>query len=278
MGAPSDPEPPEPSANYLETLDVFDNVVRDCVHVSRHYGGIPSEHTRQYYASVLFTAMCTRAVSLAVLAPHTPWAVKVIEHWDYASMTGVARTLIETRLMFFYLCVESLDEEEWACRWNVLNLHDCQSRSRLFQELRAVRPEADDNVEGFAADAEMLRDRLRANSFFQALSPKRQAQLLKGEAAYLLPLEQLAERAGMGRNLYRFLQKLFSTHVHSLPMSFYRIGADRGRGLPSSVEEGYTSLTLSACCTMLTAARDEMIVIFGSVAPPPPHHSTAVED
>lgn len=48
-------------------------------------------------------------------------------------------------------------------------------------------------------------------------------------------------------------------------MSFYRIGqgeAERGRGLPSPVEERYTSLCLSLASTFLVSARDELHELF----------------
>jgi hypothetical protein len=91
---------PKPSENYLASLDMLDNVVRECIFISREHGGIASPTGRHFYASVLFTLMVTRCVSLLTLAPHTPWATKRIEHWDYSSMTGIARTMIELRIAY----------------------------------------------------------------------------------------------------------------------------------------------------------------------------------
>lgn len=251
---------PEPSDDYLAALDMLDNVVRECMFVSKRYAGIPSPHTRHFYASVLFTLMLTRSVSLLMLAPHTPWAVKRIEHWDYGSMTGVARTLIELRIAFFYLCSEQCPEDEWQFRWNLFNLHDCTSRIRMFDAFGD-----EDQVEGFKTQADELRERLTTNPFFETIDPKRRKKLLHGQTAYLAPLETIAERAGIDLWMFRFLYVLFSSHVHALPMSFYRIGGDypeRGRGLPSEPEEGYSSLCLSLSATLLVRTRDEIHALF----------------
>lgn len=105
---------------------------RPCYPISRRHHGIASPTGAHYYASVLFVATITRAVSLLNLAPHSPWASKRIEHWDYASMTGIVRTMIELRSAFHYLCIDLCSQDEWNCRWNVFNLHDCVSRIRLF--------------------------------------------------------------------------------------------------------------------------------------------------
>lgn len=117
-------------------VDMFDNVVRECMYVSRGYSGISSPTSRHFYASVLFTALITRGVSLAQLMPFTPWAEKRIEHWDYASVAGIVRTMLELRVAFYYLCVDGCTDEEWNCRWNLFNLHDCVSRIRLFSALQ----------------------------------------------------------------------------------------------------------------------------------------------
>ncbi len=262
MGGTVDPLPPEPSEGYLETLDVLDNIVRDCSHVSRCHGGILTLHGREYFASLLFTAMVTKSVSLISLAPFSPWADKLMEHWDYASLTGIARSLMELRLTFYYLCVDDVPEAEWQCRWQLFNLHDCTSRLRLFKAQAAMSDEdQSDEIGQFEATAEELRQDLAANVYFGGLPEKQRKALLKGEKAYLLALEEIANASGFGREKYRFFNVLLSSHVHSLPMSFYRIG-DRGRGLPSPVEEGYTTMMLSLAAALLTAARDEFLEVF----------------
>ncbi|MDY0744200.1 DUF5677 domain-containing protein [Paucibacter sp. R3-3] len=235
---------------------MLDNVVRECMYVSRSYAGIKSPTSKHFYASVLFTALITRGVSLAQLMPFTPWAEKRIEHWDYASAAGIVRTMLELRVAFYYLCVDSCPDEEWNCRWNLFNLHDCVSRIRLFSAVQ--NPE---QVAAFETHATELRQRLQTNPFFSSLQAGQQRKFLHGQTAYLMPLEDIAEHAGIEKSVFRWIYVLFSSHVHGLPMSFYRIG-DRGRGLPSPTEEGYTSLCLSLASTFLVTTRDEVHELF----------------
>jgi hypothetical protein len=250
----------QPSEHYLEVVGMLDNVVRECMYVSRGYAGIRSPTSRHFYASVLFTALITRGVSLAQLMPFTPWAEKRIEHWDYASVAGIVRTMLELRIAFYYLCTEKCSEDEWQCRWNLFNLHDCVSRTRLFEAMSDA-----EQVQAFAAQTDELRQRLHSNPYFQSLATGVQRKLLHGQTAYLSSLEDIAEHAGVEKDTFRLLYILFSSHVHGLPMSFYRIGQgaeERGRGLPSPVEEGYTSLCLSLASTFLVSTRDEMHELF----------------
>jgi hypothetical protein len=252
--------PPELSIDYTETLNVLDNVVRDCMGVSRRYAGIISPTGKHFYASVLFTSLISRGVSLAILAPHSPWADKMIEHWDYASAAIITRTMIELRAAFHYLCVDPCSEEEWQCRWTLLCLHDCVTRRRLFESYSG----ASDDGPQFELQAEEFRDRLRSNGHFVLL--KNQKKLLNGQTAYLLPIEEMAERAGIEKNHYRFLHVMFSSHIHGLPLSYFRMGEqERGRGLPSPIEETYTSVCLSCAASLLAGTRDELHVLFKDI-------------
>lgn len=245
--------------HYLKRVDALDNALRSCIATSQRLAGIRSATGRHFYASVLFTTLCTRAVSLATLAPHSPWAERKIEHWDFASIAGLTRSILEVRLAFFYLCGEKCSPEEWDCRWNIFNLHDCVSRMCLFE---SMSPESGD-IEGFSVQAEELRGRLTGNSYFMALPEKQRNKLLKGANAYLYPLEDLAQRTGVEIQTFRWLYRLLSSQLHGLPLSFYRMGEqEQGRGVHSEVEEGYTSLCLSLCVSFLVAARDEMERLF----------------
>jgi hypothetical protein len=250
-----------PSENYKERIDALDNIVHHCIEVSQRFAGIPSSTGSHFYASVLFTSLCSRSVSLLILAPHTSWSEKFIEHWDYASIAGIVRSILEIRLAFFYLCTEKCSREEWECRWNLFNLHDCKSRIRLFEEI--TNENESDDIEGFKKQADELQSRLNLNKYFMNMSEKQIKKFLKGGDAYLFPLEEIGQRAGIDRQTFRWLYKLLSIHVHGLPMSFYRMGSqERGRGVHSEVEEGYTSLCLSFAISLLVAARDEMEKLF----------------
>lgn len=124
-------------------------------------------------------------------------------------------------------------------------------------------PGGEKDLSGFHSQAEELRRRLTGNSFFVSLPTKLRNKLINGGNAYLSPLEDVAVRACVDQNTFRWLYKLFSSQVHGLPMSFYRMGEqDRGRGIHSESEEGYTSLCLSFAVSLLVAARDEMKVLF----------------
>lgn len=248
-----------PSKRYLERIEALDSVVSHCMVVSRACAGIPAPTGAHYYASVLFTSLCTRALSLAILLPGSSWAKKELEHWDYSSTAGIVRSILEVRLAFFYLCFEQCPADEWQCRWNLFNLHDCTSRIHLFQDM----PDTAEHQKGFGVQAEEIKARLLGNLFFVALPQKQRNKLINGGNAYLSSLEEIAVRAGVELNTFRWLYRLFSSQVHGLPLSFYRMAdQNRGRGIHSESEEGYTLLCISFALTLLVQTRDEMQILF----------------
>jgi hypothetical protein len=245
------------SDDYMQVVDMLDNIVRECIYVSRSYSGIESPSAKHYYSSVLFTALVNKGITLAQIMPLTPWVDKKIEHWDYASAAGIVRTMLELRIAFYYLCSEKCDEKEWECRWNIFNLHDCTSRIRMFTAM-----ENNEEVDLLSNIADQIRTRLIENSFFESLPDKKKKAALNGQSAYLFPLEDIAEKAGIEKSQFRWLYVFLSSHVHALPMSFYRIGEERGRSLPTPVEEGYTKLCLSLASTFLVNTRDDVHFLF----------------
>lgn len=253
----------KPPEEYVELLHGFADEVANCMHVSREFGGISSPTGKHFYASVLFTGLVTRATTLVFTAPYSPWSKREFEHWDYASVANITRTIMETRLAFFYLCIDDCHENEWDCRWNLFNLHDCVSRVNLMDVMGHAVDKA-----GLLKQADELRKRLSGNSFFQKLPAKRKRELLKGGKAYLKPLEDIALDTGMELRTFKMLWRLMSSHVHSLPFSFYRVGEnERGTGVQTVVEENYTSLMLTFALTLLVGARDEFRELMGTKIP-----------
>ena len=241
------------SQEYERSVAALEAAIRRCSAVSNACAGIRSPTSAHYYASVLFTTLCVRGMSLAILIPHSPWATKECDHWDFGSAAGIVRSILEVRLAFFYLCIEEVARQEWECRWNLFNLHDCTTRIHLFDELQS------DIVDSLKAQADELRQRLSKNQHFLSLQTRDRNRLNTGANAYLVPLENIAIRCGMDVATFRVLYRFYSVQLHGLPVSFYRTGdKNRGRGIRNNVDEGYLTTCVALASELLTAACDEM--------------------
>ena len=244
--------------NYHESYAEFEKTLKDAIKLSRGCAGIPSPTGKHFYASVLFTKLCVTAVSLQKIAP-SPKLLGQNAHWDYASACSITRNIVECYLVFHYLCVQAVDDTEWEARWRLFNVHDCLSRVKMFASAHIAREEA-------AKVIEITLDELKANSYFQRLTPKQQQHYLKGNNALFMSQGQIVQSYGGDVNEFRNLYRFLSNQIHSLPMSFYRMSEqERGRGIESEVEVGYTSLCLDAARQYLGQSCKDYGIIFQGI-------------
>lgn len=245
--------------DYSKSCAEFDKTFREAVKLSHDCEGIPSPTGKYFYASVLFTRLCVSAVSLRKLSPD-PRLLGRDAHWDYASVCSITRIIVECYLIFHYLCVQTVDDIEWEARWRLFNLHDCSQRTKMFASLDiAPEGEAEKVIE-------ITLDELKANSYFRGLTQKQQRHFLKGNDALFMSQDQIVQSYGGDVNEFRFLYRFLSNQVHSLPMSFYRVSEqERGSGVESEVEVGYTALCLDSTCQYLKQACKDYRTLFQGV-------------
>ncbi|MGO9060091.1 MAG: DUF5677 domain-containing protein [Candidatus Binataceae bacterium] len=247
---------------YHEVLLKFELAVTNATRVSTGAAGRQTEPKR-WWASVLFTRLCTSAVSILVLSPINSLCKMPFEHWDFSSIAMLARAFAESYFMFFYLCVEAVEEDEWRTRLNLIHLHDCTSRIELFQAFGMLD---DEKLKGFAQQQEELRKRLLGYHHFSSLTERRQIHLLKGRNALLLTRDEILARMGDDFQEFRGLWRLFCAHVHSAPLAFHRMSDGRGRGVENLCDKGYTTLALRMSEMLLGRAIGEMISMFPDLA------------
>jgi hypothetical protein len=248
---------------YQESLASFDSILVDAINVSQAVAGRMTD-AKPWWASVLFTRLCNTAMSLLVITPRSRLSRDDREHWDFSAIATLARNLVECYFVFFYLAVEPVDEDEWQCRLNLMHLHDCTTRLRMFRDFGS----SDVEIKGFEAQVEELRERLQKLHYFNALPEKQQKKFLKGDNAFLLSQDDLLSRMGEEIAPFRGMYRFLSTHVHSFPVSFYRMAdQNRGRGLENTVEKGYIATTLSFAKEAIRRATKEMVAIFPDIDP-----------
>lgn len=245
--------------NYEDSLNQFEELVSATTIISQGAAGRPSKSSQHYWASQLFTRLSTCGVSLLISLPRNSLTITRFEHWDFSSVASQTRNLIECYLAFYYLCIEKISKNEWGCRWNLFNLHDCSRRQKMFECFGNNNNDKTD----FTAHIEDIKSRLQKNKYFLALPQKKQNDLLKAKTAYLVNQDELIKSMGMDSQFYRGMYIFLSSHIHSLPLGFYRMGKDdRGRGIENRVERNYISFTLNFACVFIQKGAQEMIDMF----------------
>ena len=131
---------PDTDTRYQQVLALFDDAVVDASRVSRAAADRQVD-ARPWWASVLFTRICTASMSLLCLVPRSRFAGKSIEHYDFGAVASLARNIAECYFVFFYLCIDDVSNDEWHSRLNILHLHDCVSRLKMFRDFDPSNPQ-----------------------------------------------------------------------------------------------------------------------------------------
>ncbi|MCD8521608.1 MAG: DUF5677 domain-containing protein [Saccharospirillaceae bacterium] len=245
-------------SEYKEYYDNFKSVLDACKNTSIEYAGIASPTSAHYYASLLFTKLCTSGVTVLSICPPSS-SIGKNKHWDCASVATLTRSVIETYLVFFYLCVEVCDSEEWEARWRLMNLHDHMSRLKMFKVMEGT----EDQVRQFESYTNQVKSDLENTVYFQSLSEKVKKHYLKGNNAFFKSQDELIAAAGGSVDEFRFRYRFLSNHAHSYPMGFYRMEeGGRGAGVESDLEIGYTGMCLAWAGDILTKAKFEFISLW----------------
>lgn len=217
---------------------------------------------KRWWAALLFTRLCTISASILSLTPRSSAAREGL-HFDFSSIATLCRNYLEGYLAFFYLGVDDVNDQEWLCRLNVMQLHDCLSRHQMFTAFNPNDPQ----LPGFLQQAADLRLKLAVRPYFSSLPPKQQGRFLRGERAWLLSQDELLQRAEISVGDFRGLYTYLSAQAHSFPLSFYRMAErDQGRGVENDAEKGSIAMILEFVASISEGSIRNMEHLFpGSV-------------
>ncbi len=255
----------EMEREYRQAVANFATTIIAIQTISRASAGRQAGPKRAW-ASVLFTRICTYSISIQRLIPTlaTDGAAED-EHWDLSSIATLTRSILECSLLFYYLGVQDVAEDEWADRMNLIHLHDCSARIPLFQHLLPNPSE----VEKFEKVQIELRARLEASPRISQLPEPRRNHLLRGDKVTFEIQDDILAAMGVDRDIFRAWYRVLSAHTHSYPLAFHRmIEGDRGRGVEGRVDRNWITYTLEYLQGFLARAATQMLSLFPDVPDP----------
>lgn len=253
----------ETSRHYREATVRLTQALIGAISASRQTAGLPTTgRPRHSWASVLFARLCGFGGSLMRLLPGSA-ASPTSSVWDFPSSAALTRCVFECYVVFHYLCVEKLDDDEWGLRMNVVNLHDCMERHRILGRFS----EGDEEL--LARNVTDLRGRINSSKAFDGLSSMHKTRALSGRSHMYLTQDEIMERmsppmdAQDTRGLYEFL----SSATHTFPFGFYRTLEHEGRGTgrENRVEKGYMAWCADFAAQLLERAEADMQRVFDNV-------------
>lgn len=256
-------DPSKGEAYFRETLSTFHSGLDLAMRFSARCDGVRVEQ-RHGWASWLFLRLCIVGQSLSRLATfRTRLEEGEVYTLDHNSIAAIARNIIEATLMFFYVCERGVDDDEWSLRKNVLDLHDCLTRYRMFKAWKSEK-----EAKYFRDAAAEIRERVRSHKLMKKFDADKQKQLLGGQQLYLNGLRSVVKRAGWDPDRFDGVYAYLSVHSHSAPTSFYRTDKHQiDFSKPSEYQFGLVGFAIEHADQSIRAACKQLIDVFPDLFP-----------
>lgn len=230
----------EYSANeYRRELAWAEELLKIAMHVSAASGGIDTTG-RNIRTAQVYTRLVVSMYTFVRVLPGNFITKDAAPFWDWGSIAALARALLESYNVLFYVGLDSVSEEEHEFRRKLMLLHLNAEKHRLYSDWGAPS----EVLEEFRQGLPQQRDDLSHNGFFQTFPVKRQKVLLEGKSAMYLSHTEIAARSGILGQHFRPLYRLLSNQVHSTPFAFLSQSNERGRGEENEAECAYTIIAM----------------------------------
>ncbi len=175
-----------------------------------------SVSTRFGWASWIYARMGLAANSVALLMEAY---VDRKDHStiDHVSIGNICRSIIEYQVFLAYLLEDNISDDDWQLRKWTLDIHDCNSRIRLFRSLGN-----ESQVERFKAQLLELRNRIKTSKAFLDLPIDSQSAIVVGNRFYIRGMRAALSAADWEERQWDGIYSYLSGSTHSAPISFYR--------------------------------------------------------
>lgn len=235
---------------YKDAYPKFRTSVGRATAVSYGSGDIVSDHSRQYYCSVLFTKLTVTSATLLKILPDLRDDYAGNDNLDFSAVAAVSRVVMDTFVSLFHFGLEQCPEEEYEARELLLFWRDVHVRKKM--GLAEVSPKAAQFHD------ENLRQRLEENAHWQSLPMKERRHLLK-KGNLLHSPDEIVKRADFDLQEWQLLHAYWSAHAHCSSVAFIRTGYnDRGLGYLNETDLGLSASCLEFCANVLNCCSDKV--------------------
>lgn len=202
---------------YLQSIADLKHVTDVAVKLSIETHGRTVESWRKQYGSYIFTKLCLHALALLKLKPEAgaPRTGDTRQIWDITSVAVIARAIMDSYYVFFYVAIDTCNESELEFRYRLWNYHGEKQRLDMLKLLKSTNPD----VVQLEKEVDALRATLVNSSFYESLTSDMQRQVRKGKKGILLSNSQLSERANIDPHYYKATFNFLSQYVHAYPFA-----------------------------------------------------------
>jgi hypothetical protein len=110
---------------YQSVVKKFDAAITKTSQISTAVAGRANALQPVWWACLLYTRLCATGVSLLSLVPKSRFSG--IGHYNFSVVASIAPDVWECYFTFFYIGIDTIEDDEWMTRLKLLQLHNCKS-------------------------------------------------------------------------------------------------------------------------------------------------------
>lgn len=204
---------------YTSVVAEYDAILSYAKEVSAALVGIvPSEQYRQY-AEQIFVKMLAHCITLRLIAPD-PARRTPAELWDLASLSAIARSIVETYDAMAYVALGEVEPDEREFRLLLWELHGASRRAKMLESIGSTDP----RYLEILATGTSLRERAIALPFFARTSKTVQKKVEDGDPPpFHLSQRERCVAYRVNFDYYNAATMQSSQYVHTLPLSIHQL-------------------------------------------------------
>jgi hypothetical protein len=208
---------------FVASRQNFEIRLQEAVFVSEKAKDRPSEWAGMW-GSILHARVILNGGSMIKIIEAATGAAAGAELLDHFSVASIARTAMEAGVMTLYVTDPNASEDDFEMRRKVLLLHDTCHRSRMFRSGEKQSTAIKEMRDMYRQKIIELRMELEAMPNFAMLPETTRARIIEGRDFYVGGVRGALNLIGWEKSEYDFYESYFSSYVHSMPVSFLRVG------------------------------------------------------
>jgi hypothetical protein len=258
-------------SKYRALLGEYDEVLATAKASSASLVGARPSAQFEGYAEQIFVKLLAHCITLRHLSPHPER--KPGELWDLASVSVIARSIIEAYDALAYVALGELSTEEREFRILLWELHDTNRRCKMLEAIGSSDPQYFE----IALRDQKLHERVMGHALFARLGKTVQKKIEAREPPhYSISQRERCLASRVNYDYYNAATMQLSQYVHTLPFAIHQLFAFKASS-PEALH--LMSLPVQYALSFLCRAIEGLRQVFPTISvrsPPPVERAIAV--
>jgi hypothetical protein len=210
--------------DYFERLKKLEYLFSKSFGLSKGTYKNKRSNWRKEAADMFFLKITLTARAILKLLPNSLYYFdeENYEIWDIPTSALLARTLIINYIIFYYLCIDDISEEEANFRNKLWRFYSEKRREKMLKNSGADSAKMSDT---FSKKVAALKNELENDSYFQKLTIKNIQDVSEAawEKSISLSREDILKSAGIKVSFFNDVYDYLTNYIHSYSFSFDKL-------------------------------------------------------